>query len=72
MSKNIITALEAAKNNLGIKTIGLGGNRDSIMKNICDYYIEVPSSETPKIQEGHAIIGHIICCLIEEQMFKKT
>ena len=70
MSSNILAALKVAKNNLDIFTIGMGGSRDSIMKNICDYYIEIPSSETPKIQEGHAIVGHIICCLIEKEMFE--
>ncbi len=71
MSKNIINAISVANLNLGITTLGMGGNRDSDMKNICDYYIEVPSNETPKIQEGHAIIGHIICCLIEKTMFQE-
>ncbi len=70
-SKNIVEALLDAKNNLGIISIGMGGNRDSEMRNICDYYIEVPSSETPKIQEGHAVIGHIICCLIEKIIFQE-
>lgn len=70
-SKNIINALKTAKKNLGIKCVGMGGNRDSTMKQICENYIEVPSKETPKIQEGHAVIGHIICSLIEQELFQK-
>jgi D-sedoheptulose 7-phosphate isomerase len=39
------------------------------MQPLCDYCIAVPSTETPKIQEGHIILGHIICGLIEREMF---
>ena len=69
-SKNIIKALQTTKEGLSIISIGMGGNRESKMKKLCDYYIEVPSSLTPKIQEAHAIIGHIICSSIENQLFK--
>lgn len=68
-SKNILLALEEAKS-LGVVCIGMSGNKISPMKDLCDYYLAVQSSETPKIQEGHAIIGHIICGLVESAIFK--
>ena len=49
----------------------MSGNRESAMKTICDFFIEVPSGKTPLIQEGHALIGHIICSLIEKKLFKE-
>ena len=39
------------------------------MNNICDILIKIPSDDTARIQEGHILIGHIICQLIEEEMF---
>jgi len=40
------------------------------MKELCDYYLDIPSAETPKIQEGHAMVGHILCGLVERALFK--
>lgn len=68
-SVNIIAALEEAKKK-GIVTIGLVGEKSCKMEKICDYIIKIPSSETPKIQESHIMIGHIICAIVEEKMFK--
>ena len=68
-SRNILLALEEAKNK-GIKCIGLTGNQGGKMKELCDYLFEVPSSSTPKIQEGHLVLGHILCGLIEEKIFR--
>ncbi len=68
-SPNIIAALKEAKNH-GLVSIGMTGNHESIMKNLCDYYLDVPSSDTPKIQECHAILGHILCGLVERAIFK--
>lgn len=68
-SKNILSAFATAKKK-GILTIGFTGNRGGDIKNMCDYLIEIPSSNTPKIQEGHLILGHIICGLIENKIFK--
>ena len=45
-------------------TIGLCGNLGGLVEN-CDHILEVPSNNTPKIQEGHLVIGHIICGIIE-------
>ena len=53
----------------GIKTIGLTGFTGGEMDSMCDLCIKVPSGETPRIQESHILIGHIICCIVEEKLF---
>lgn len=68
-SKNIINALETA-NAKGMLTVGMTGESGGQMKNICDLLINVPSNDTPRIQESHILIGHIICQLVEEKYFK--
>jgi D-sedoheptulose 7-phosphate isomerase len=67
-SKNILNAFEAAKN-LGVITIGFTGAGGGKMKGNCDYLINVPSTDTPRIQESHILIGHIICQLVEAKIF---
>jgi D-sedoheptulose 7-phosphate isomerase len=67
-SKNIITAFETAKEK-GITTIGFTGATGGKMKDISDYLINVPSTDTPRIQESHIMLGHIICQLVEEKYF---
>lgn len=67
-SKNIIAALNACKSN-GIKTIGFTGEKNCEMDNLCDITIKVPSPSTPRIQESHILIGHILCCLVESALF---
>ncbi len=69
-SKNIIEALNACKDN-GIISVGMTGAGGGKMKEYCDFCIEVPSSETPRIQESHILIGHIICAIVEETIFGK-
>jgi D-sedoheptulose 7-phosphate isomerase len=49
--------------------VGLTGNRGGKMTELCDYILEVPSSDTPKIQEGHLVLGHIICGIVENEIF---
>jgi D-sedoheptulose 7-phosphate isomerase len=67
-SPNILHVLEEAR--LGnVITIGMTGNRRGSMCALCDHLLEVPSKETPRIQEGHLILGHILCGLIEKSMF---
>ena len=66
LSKNILRGFEIAKKN-GLITIGFTGIRNTPMVELCDHLIQVPSEETPRIQEGHLILGHIIC----EQITKK-
>lgn len=67
-STNIIKAVEQAKE-LGMITIGFTGASGGKMKNLCEYLINVPSTDTPRIQESHILLGHIICQLAEEQLF---
>jgi len=69
-SKNIIEALKECKEK-GIITIGLTGQNGGKMKELCDYCICVPSNETPRVQESHILIGHIICAVVEEDIFGK-
>ena len=68
-SVNIINALEQAKK-LGMITVGLTGESGGKMRPICDYLLNVPSSDTPRIQESHITVGHIICQLVEQELFK--
>ncbi len=68
-SPNVLLAFEEAQQR-DIKTIGLTGKHDGPMRELCDYLIEVPSLETAKIQEGHLVLGHIICGLVEQALFK--
>lgn len=68
-SPNLVAALQEAKNR-GVVCIGMTGNRGGPMKELCDHYLEVPSADTPKIQEGHAVLGHILCGLVERALFK--
>lgn len=68
-SPNILRAFEEARNH-GLVCIGLTGNRGGPMLELCDHLLEVPSSDTPKIQEGHLVIGHILCGLVENAIFK--
>ena len=69
-SANVIEAFkEAQKQNL--KTIGFTGSTGGKMADLCDITLRMPSKETPKIQEGHIAIGHIICGLVEAAMFPR-
>lgn len=68
-SKNILAALSEARNK-NLVSIGFTGNQGGEMTELCDYLFEVPSSNTPKIQEGHLVLGHILCGLIEQEIFK--
>ncbi|MEQ1765998.1 MAG: D-sedoheptulose 7-phosphate isomerase [Methylotenera sp.] len=70
-SPNIITAMRTAKQ-LGLKVIGFTGKNGWSQPDLCDFSIEIPSTETPKIQEGHLLLGHIICGLVELRMFPRT
>ncbi len=69
-SPNILAAFEEARK-LGLVCIGLTGNRGGAMLELCDYILAVPSGDTPKIQEGHLVLGHILCGLVEQAIFQK-
>ncbi len=64
-SKNIIKALKVSRN-IGIVTIGFTGNDGGEMKKYTDHIIKIPSTDTPRIQECHLIVSHIICEIVEE------
>lgn len=69
-SKNIVRAFEQAKA-MGITTIGLTGKDGGKMKQISDICLCIPSTDTPRIQESHITIGHIVCEIIESTLFPK-
>ena len=69
-SVNIIEALKESRNR-GIISIGFTGSSGGKMKDMCDIIIRVPSDETPRIQEMHILIAHIICSIVEETIFQK-
>lgn len=66
-SPNVLRAVNRCKD-LGVISIGLTGNSGKI-HSMCDYLIAVPSDSTPRIQEAHITIGHIICGLVELSLF---
>ena len=70
-SPNILRAFEDARSQ-GLVCIGLTGNRGGSIGGLCDYLLEVPSSDTPKIQEGHLVLGHILCGLVEDCLFRPS
>ena len=67
-SGNIVKAFEVAREK-GIVTVGFTGAKGGAMKEISDFLINVPSTDTPRIQESHILLGHIICQLVEENYF---
>lgn len=69
-SSNIVKAFEMAKTKKMI-TIGFTGASGGLMKSISDCLLNVPSTDTPRIQESHILLGHIICELVEEKIFGK-
>ncbi len=68
-SSNVIEAIKTA-NKMGMITVGLTGKTGGKMKGLCQYLIRVPSTDTPRIQEAHILIGHIICEIVEREIFK--
>lgn len=69
-SANVVKAVEQA-NKLDMKTIGFTGENGGELNKICDVCVKVPSTDTPRIQESHILIGHIVCEIVEETMFPK-
>lgn len=68
-SKNIIRACDQARA-LGMITIGMTGATGGQLKPYCDFLLNVPSVDTPRIQEAHILLGHIICEYVEQNMFQ--
>jgi D-sedoheptulose 7-phosphate isomerase len=67
-SKNVLLAMKKAKE-LGMKTIAFTGEGGGSMAEYADFLIAIPSKDTPRIQEVHILVGHIICQIVEEELF---
>lgn len=67
-SANVLRAVEAAAR-LGVVTVGFTGRSGGDLLGRCDHLIRVPSDRTPSIQEGHEVLGHLLCGVIEREMF---
>lgn len=67
-SPNILRALEAA-GQVGLIRVGFGGQKSVAMETLCEHLLQVPSTDTPRIQEGHLLFGHIICGAVEAALF---
>ena len=70
-SANVLEAIKKARS-MGMKTIGLLGSGGGRISNDCDIAIVIDSSDTPRIQEAHITIGHIICGLVEDSLFMRN
>ncbi len=69
-SPNVLKALELART-AGCRTVGLLGRDGGCIKNVCDVALVVPTNDTPRVQEGHITIIHILCDLMEKSMFSQ-
>lgn len=67
-SKNVLRAIEDAKK-LDMIVVGMTGESGGKMRDWCDYLLNIPSQDTPRIQEAHMLLGHLLCELIEKQVF---
>lgn len=68
-SPNVLRALEQARAK-GLVTVGMTGNRGGPIHDLCDHVLAVPSPDTPRIQEGHIVLAHTVCLIVEERMFR--
>jgi D-sedoheptulose 7-phosphate isomerase len=69
-SPNIVAAVEVA-NRKGMITVGMTGETGGKMRELCQYLLNVPSTDTPRIQECHILMGHIMCEIVESNLFPK-
>ena len=67
-STNIINAMNVAREK-GVTVVGMTGETGGKMRELCDLLLNVPSKDTPRIQESHILLGHIVCQLVEEAIF---
>jgi D-sedoheptulose 7-phosphate isomerase len=70
-SPNVIKAFEVARE-MGMKTVALTGNDGGVLAKLADISLIVPSNSTPRIQETHILIGHLLCEMVEHQLFFKV
>ncbi len=68
-SKNILNAFETAKK-MGIHTVAFTGKAGGLLRDYSDILLNIPSEDTPRIQESHILIGHIICEQVEKNIFE--
>ena len=71
LAANVLNALDTARAK-GLLTVGMTGRTGGTMAERCDHLLRVPSSATPRIQEGHIAMGHAICQIIETQTFPRS
>jgi D-sedoheptulose 7-phosphate isomerase len=67
-SPNVLRALEAAKRN-GLVTVAFTGGADTPMTELVDHCIQAPTTDTPRVQEVHILLGHVVCELVEPELF---
>lgn len=67
-SANVVRALETARL-LGLVTISLTGRSGGLCRDLCDLWLGIESDDTPRVQEGHILAGHIVCALVERELF---
>jgi D-sedoheptulose 7-phosphate isomerase len=67
-SRNVLEALRTARS-AGMTTIGLTGGDGGEMRTACDHCVIVPSTSTPRIQEGHILVAHVLCEIVERALF---
>jgi D-sedoheptulose 7-phosphate isomerase len=70
-SGNVVKAFEKARE-MGVITVGFTGETGGKMKPLSDYLINIPSTDTPRIQECHMLLGHTLCEIVEQQLFPKA
>ncbi len=67
-SPNVINAVKRAREK-GLRVVGMTGQGGGKLKDDCHWWLPMPSSDTPRIQEGHMLVGHLMCQLIEDAIF---
>jgi D-sedoheptulose 7-phosphate isomerase len=70
-SLNVVKAIEVAKE-IGMKTVAFSGNDGGSLARVADVSLVVPSTSTPRIQETHILVGHVLCEMVEHQLFYKV
>jgi D-sedoheptulose 7-phosphate isomerase len=70
-SGNVVKAFEKGRE-LGVITVGFTGKTGGKMKPFCDYLINIPSTDTPRIQECHMLLGHSLCEIVEQELFPRA
>ncbi|MFA5844077.1 MAG: D-sedoheptulose 7-phosphate isomerase [Coriobacteriia bacterium] len=70
-SPNVLRAVEAARE-AGMRVVGLSGGEGGPLASACDVCVSVPHASTPRIQEGHILVGHIVCGLVEDELCSET